>query len=226
MAPVGSPNFNFFISITFKTFINKNLKIYILMVYISIGVACSVKYQIDKHKHKIETLFFDRLITSMKSVIEILSCDDINKILYFDNIIRDANNNSRVIIKSLDHCVSIHDLKINFTNNDILEFIDKYKRRFNRIIKYIKSDEKIYFIRTGSVYNYTQQKFIKTILKINPNCNFSLIIIDNNKNNINNILKSVHCLYIKLNIDIPKPLDWTQTYLNWNKIFLDIENNI
>ena len=37
------------------------------MVYISIGRSCSVKYQIDKYKHKLETLFFDWLMTSINS---------------------------------------------------------------------------------------------------------------------------------------------------------------
>jgi hypothetical protein len=201
------------------------------MVYISIGFACSVKYQIHKHKHTTETLFFDWLMTSMMSVIEILSCDDINKILHFDNIIRDSNypchgNNARVSIKSLNFCESIHDVPAVFTDNDIVKFIDKYKRRFNRIIKYIKSDEKIYFIRDRLINDYERQKFNEIILRINPTCNFALIIIDNNTSNNDSILKYENCLHIKLNIDAPIKGDWTSTYLNWEKIFLDIENNI
>jgi hypothetical protein len=201
------------------------------MVYISIGTACNVKYQINKHKHKLETLFFDWLITSMTSVIEILSCDDIDKILYFDNITRDKNNpfhtdNSRMIIKSLNCCASIHDIKREFTDNDILQFIDKYKRRFFRIMEYIKSDEKIYFLRYDHVNDYAIHKFIETILKINPDCNFAIVVIDNNKENTEIILKYDHCLYMKLNIDTPTTPDWTTEHLNWEKIFLDIENNI
>ena len=132
------------------------------MVYISIGSGCNVKHQIDKHKHKLETLFFDWLITSINSVIEILSCCDISNILYFDNIIRDINhpyhsNNSQIIIKSLNRC---------------------------------------------NIYNA------------------------NDTNNTNNILKYEHCFYIKLNINKPQNSDWHTDYLNWTKIFLDIENNI
>jgi len=206
-------------------------------IYISNGAECNVKYQIDKHKHKLETLFFDRLITSMISVIEILSCNDINNILYFDNIIKDTshpiiNNNSRINIKSLNRCTSIHDLKINYSNKDILNFIEKYKRRFNRIIEYIKSNHKIYFIRfdkTNFIDNDTIQKFIKTILKINPNCNFNLILIKSYNNKLNNysLSKNKHCLYIKLSKqnNIKFKYDWTTSYIDWKKIFLDIENN-
>lgn len=201
------------------------------MKYISIGNACPVKYNIDKYRGKSETLFFDWLMTSMNSIIDILGCDNIDNILYFDNIIRDINNpykdeNSRIIIKSLDFCVSIHDLPINYTDNDILGFIYKYKRRFNRIIEYIKSNEKICFIRNSYVSNSQIDKFIETITKINPNCDFTLVVIHNSKENKATFLNKKNLLYMYLNVDIPTIFDWTYEYLNWEKIFLDIENNI
>ena len=203
------------------------------MKYISIGHICSVKYNIDKYRGKSETLFFDWLITSMNSIIDILGCDNIDNILYFDNIIKDINysytdkdTHSCIIIKSLDVCVSIHDLPINYIDNDILDFIYKYKRRFNRIIEYIKSNEKICFIRNSYVSNLQIDKFIETITKINPNCDFTLVVIHNNKENNATFLNKKNLLYMYLNVDIPTIFDWTQQFLNWEKIFLDIENNI
>ena len=50
------------------------------MVFISIGTACNVKNQIDKHTGKKETLFFDWLMTDMNSVISILKCNNIDEI--------------------------------------------------------------------------------------------------------------------------------------------------
>jgi hypothetical protein len=192
------------------------------MVYISIGNACSVKYQLNKHKNKTETLFFDWLVTSMDSVIEVLS-GNIDKILNINTICitPSSNNMSNICIKTLDDCRSIHDVNLHYTDNDILKFIDKYKRRYTRIINYIQSKEKIYFIRVGSVDSYSQQKFIAAILKLNPKCDFDLIVIDNNINYLPSTIKTPHCLYIKLNID---PLDdWTCSYLNFKKIFSDTE---
>jgi hypothetical protein len=201
------------------------------MVYISIGNACNVKYQISKHKHQSQTLFFDRLMTTMSAVIDIFSCQDINHILFFDNIQRDIHNpfhlhNSRIIVKTLNYCISIHDIKREFTDTDVFEFIDKYKRRFNRMIQIIQSTEQIYFIRTGGVDAYTQRKFIDTILKINPNCNFSLVVIDNDKANDVGSLKYHHCLYLTFNIDNPVAPDWKTDFLNWDTIFKDIEHHI
>ena len=209
------------------------------MKYISIGNGCSVKYQIDKYKGKEKTLLFDTVSSSMNAVIELLGCDDINSILYFDNIVREINNpyngnNSRIIIKSLYYFISLHDIPKEYTDSHIYSFIDMCKRRLTRIINYIKSDEKICFIRfdTDTIDDNTINKFIETILKINPKCNFNIVVVNNNKDNQTEIVKSNRCLYIKLNIDTPPNPDWSQTFvwtqsiLNWEKIFLDIENNI
>lgn len=200
------------------------------MKYISLGDDCCVKYNIDKYKGKSETLFFDWLMTSMNSVIDILNCNDINSILHFNNITRDINNpyhnsNSRIIIKSLNFCYSIHDLPINYTYNDILIFIDKYKRRFYRIINYIKSNQKICFIRNGFITNDEINNFIATIKKINSNCDFTLVVIYNNIENIT-LLNKNNLLVINLNIDIPIKNDWTKEYYNWSNIFSVIENKI
>ena len=199
------------------------------MKYISIGPACTTKYQIDEHKGKSETLFFDWLMTSMDSVIKIIDCKDINSILYADNIIRDPinpyhHNNSRIRINSLD-CVSIHDLGTEYTQDDVTEFIEKYKRRFYRILEIIQSNEKVYFIRLGKMHENDIDRFNRAVLEINPNCNFTTVSIDNNISNDVAILKRNHYLSLTYNATIPSTADWTGTYLNWEKIFLDIDQN-
>jgi hypothetical protein len=152
------------------------------MQYISIGVSCNVKYQIDKYKGNKATLFFDYLLSNMCSVIKLLECEDINKILNKNSIVLHKknpvkNNNSRIVIKSLASCESIHDLPINFNNEDINNFIDKYKRRYYRIINYINSGEKILFLRYNKITLDEKNRFVNAVLKINPDCNFSLVNI-------------------------------------------------
>jgi hypothetical protein len=192
------------------------------MRYISIGDACNIKHQIDKHKGGSETLFFDWLLTDIESVIKILSCDNITHILNFDNIIK---NSSKITIKSLSYCESVHEDPNDLSDTAILNFIDKYTRRFNRIIEYIKSDEKIYFLRYTNVKDDDKKRFIETILKINPQCNFALVVIDVN-DYINGISKIDHCLDIKIANDIKRYTEWTTSFLDWKQIFIDIENNI
>jgi hypothetical protein len=203
------------------------------MQYISIGRVCNVKAQIDKNKGKKETLFFDWLLTDMPTVIHILkNHNEIDTILNINTITRDPNklyfhNNSRIIINSLPLCVCVHDLKKNeFKEANILNLIDKYKRRIDRIIEFIKSQTKICFIRNSPVTDDEKKLFIETVLTINPNCNFTLVIIDTTKG-INSIIKEDHCLYINI-IELPKTKknDWTTNHFNWKKIFADIDSNI
>jgi hypothetical protein len=206
------------------------------MKYISIGNTCCAKYNIDKYKGTSKTLFFDWIRSTMNVVIKILECNNIDNILYFDNIIRDINNpyrgeNSVMTIKSFNsECLFRHDFSRDYTDTDTLYFIDKYKRRFNRIIEYIKSNEQICFVRVGYVSYDEIYKFNEVIKHINPECDFTLVIIDNNENNNTEIFKQKNLLYFKLNFIIPSEYDieydWTLQYFDWNKIFLDIENNI
>jgi len=106
-----------------------------MVKYISIGYGCNVKHQIDKHMGNCETLFFDNLMTDMKSVIEIFECKEIDELLYFENIgiknpERKVNDKHiTVALKSLSNCVSIHDVPYHYSNEDISDFIEKYKRR-------------------------------------------------------------------------------------------------
>lgn len=198
------------------------------MVYISIGSSCVIKHYIDKYNSKNKTLFFDWLMISMKSVIDVLECNDINTILNIDNIIADpsapiVDNNARIINKKLDFCVSIHDVPAKFTNKDIIEFIDKYKRRYERIINYIKSSEKIVFIRCNNEPKELIDKFITTILTINPACNFTIVFISRNTHG-HSILKDKHCLIIETSPTSSITPDWTLNNYDWCRIFSDIKN--
>jgi hypothetical protein len=201
-------------------------------VYISIGASCNMNYQINKQIGKKETLFFDNLLICVDSVISILSSfDNIEQLLYFENVVQKPNDpifnsvNSKIIIKSLPFCEFIHDVKIDFTSEDILDFIEKYKRRFLRIINYIRGCDKIVFCRYGNISLHQKRDFIEQIKKINPDCKFCLVSINSNKE-VDSIRKEENFLEINIkNPDIPYVHEWTTSYLDWKKIFMDIENN-
>jgi hypothetical protein len=198
------------------------------MEYISIGGKCNVKYQIKKHTRHRETLFFDWLGTDMDTVILVLQCKNINEILTYDNIIKDPkpglDSSLRISIKSLPYCVSIHDFKLDFSDKEINNFLHKYKRRYERIIEIIKSNKKLYFIRYGEIKDNHKEAFIETILKINPNCNFTLVSI-NIKQNTYFVNQSKYFLEINLTYNptqVECDNDWTTSYIDWNFIFKTI----
>jgi hypothetical protein len=213
-----------------------------MTTFISIGPTCNVKYQINKYKGKKETLFFDWLLTDMESVNSIFSCHDIDNILFVDNMMIDDTNISKISIKSLSQCVSLHDVGINIYDMYNIEneakghqkvfyfdkarehFIEKYKRRYQKIIDYVQSDNHLVFVRYGSVDNKNKNMFIQSIKRLNPNCCFTLVSVNINQG-INCIRKEEHFLEINL-VDEKgsrDSSDWMTSLLNWEQIFKDID---
>lgn len=211
------------------------------MVYISIGDACNMKYQIKSHRNDMETLFFDWLLVDMESVIFILNqYKNIDNLLNRDNIIikginRANNAYLKICLKRVSKCLFIHDVKTIHTEDDINEFIDKYKRRFKRLIELINGPKKIFFCRfnTKPLAHDINKLFINTIKQINPRCNFFLVCI-NSFTKKYSVKKEGNYLEIDLEINLKASksykrcktqIDWTTSHLGWNNIFDTIEKN-
>lgn len=175
---------------------------------ISFGSECDVKYQICKYlKINEETDFFDWLICDIDSVIDILT-KDINKLFTFPNIKLIGYKNNKSIIKlfNTSKLISMHDLPIKYSFNDIYEFILKYKRRYNRLINIIKSNNKVYLIRRDNVSNEKIKKLMNILDNINSNNNITFILL---RTDIED-----HYIYSKRIINI-----------NFNKLKLNNKNN-
>jgi hypothetical protein len=159
------------------------------------------------------------LLNNYKDIDEILKCDNI-----VHNIDNPDFSQSAILIKSLPYCVSIHDLHGCYTKDDVSDFIAKYKRRLCRIIDYINSDKKIFFLHSGIEINDDEKNmFFQAIKAINPLCTFYLIDITLTKN-IDSITQSDN--FMKVNRKTPDVYnDWTTSYIDWNKIFMDIEQS-
>ena len=90
-------------------------------MYISLGPACSVKYQIDNFLKKNyigqKTQFFDYLMTSEKAILIVFDCKDVDTILKNDCYLHNeflkkegihSNGKSRMVFKKIDNAISIH----------------------------------------------------------------------------------------------------------------------
>jgi hypothetical protein len=137
------------------------------MRFISIGGRCNVTYQIRKYSKNQETLFFDWLGIDMDSVIQLLQCKNIADILYYDNIMNKSQNlKPRIILKTLPKCVFIHDLSNNYNDHDVYTFLEKYKKRLNKIIELHRPKRKM---RQNAVmiyifYNYVLSNLLNVLL--------------------------------------------------------------
>lgn len=194
-------------------------------LYISLGSECDTKYQIAKYLKKYnieqETFFFDWLVTDFNTVNKVLSTGI--EFIKKENMIetRKKGNLSVFEINNVSKFISMHDIPDKYNDQDLENFIDKYKRRYEKLINIIKSNEKIYFIRKG---NFTIEQitlFFKNINDINPNNDIYLILI-NNFNNIPLYIKKNKTLYInleKFKIKNKENNDWTGSEYYWHLIF-------
>ncbi len=151
------------------------------MIFISLGNACNVKYQIDTCIGKKETLFFDWLMTDIPSIIRILKhYNNIHDIMREETL---DITEKWVDIKGLSWCRFIHDIMGTPSTKEIREFIDKYKRRLDRIIDYIKADVPIVFIRYGDRADEIICNELKELLMtINPHVKYIFANLYSNSN--------------------------------------------
>ena len=166
------------------------------------GNACAVHESINNYTSTSnKTLFFDWLVTSMKSVNQVLENTPI--IFETESIRPNTLNTTSINFKNFDLLISHHDIH-DFNDNSINEITNKYIRRYERLINTIKEQKKINFIR----YCKNQQNleeheiyiFYKNIKNINPNLLFNFILIsDDNDLVIPNDLLKDNFIYINLN---------------------------
>jgi hypothetical protein len=217
------------------------------MIFISLGRHCDVAYNIKNYITKDQpTHFFDWLRIDFKCVLYILNLDNIECIFNKENINIDKIsfaecNDILFTLKNFEDdnliCLFHHEVRIkDFENNEenkINEFIEKYKRRFNRLIDLIKiknykSDPIVFIYRVTSDFDEINDvnDFKNIILKINKNCVYYLVILVDTEEDYLSIKEAN---YLKINIstltDKNINPNWIKEDINWEKVFNIIKKN-
>lgn len=198
------------------------------------GSACAIATSIKKYfyNNNMITSMFDYLEISLESINQILniSNNEIENYLRTNNeIYLNWDNNNSVLFKNFDKIISHHDLPNNYSQNDYDKLIEKYIRRYNRLINDIKYEDIIFFIRYGDDNIESIEYFINIIKKINPTLDFYYINVnyDENENKYinNNLYNYVNFYdYIDINKKYNEDLFYKTTEYNW-KIVYDIIYN-
>lgn len=200
------------------------------------GPACAVATSIKNNFYKninYPTNYFDYLVVSLKSINQLLDQDDKN-INYIDNNLKIYHNDTdKMSVDFLNYhkMTSYHDLNKNYNDNELSQFIEKYKRRYNRFLDYIKNEEIIYFVRYGDENISDIIEFNNNIMKINPKLIFFFVNLIYKENNFNlnynlknHILINFHEINDK-NIKYNEDLFYKTLQFNWKKTFEIINNN-
>ena len=212
------------------------------MKFISLGRHCDIAHNIKLYNtDQPMTNFFDWLRTDFSSILQILNIGNIDKIFNKQNFIIDKKsyaheNNIGITFKNFEAnkmcCLSHHDIILrNYSNEEmdkqLNEFIEKYKRRFHRLIEMIKSNEKLIFIHKSYWFNESHvDDFKNAILKINKNAIFYLVVLVDQPNDwvVN---KKGNYLKININKLINKNIktEWHNPQINWPALFSIITKN-
>ncbi len=138
------------------------------------GPACAIGVSIKNHFYNgnYKTNIFDYLEITMKSINQILNTNA--SLIYerFHNgnkndIYLNHTNNYTIDFKNFDKIMSHHDLHSDYTENDYKEVINKIKRRYDRLIEYIKNEDQIFFIRYGNENMEDIVNFLHSVNRIN-----------------------------------------------------------
>jgi hypothetical protein len=201
-------------------------------------------HNIKKYTNTISpTHFFDWVRVDFTCVLYILSLylsDSIHTFMDVGNINVDKhlyahNNDISITFNNFDRnnlvCLFHHEISINdYEANPSIklkEFTDKYKRRFDRLINLIKSNDKLCFVHkfeSGFDYEKNSTDFYNILTAINKDIKFCLVLLVETEET-EKIIK--HEKYIKINLShfIDKQItpDWTRNNIDWKTIFELIE---
>ena len=132
------------------------------------GFACAVATSIKKYSEKIEcpTQFFDYLVCDLSDINTIL--DKNTSINMLDTVdIQPYTKKSIVSFKNFNNMISYHDLNNSFSKEEFDEFQNKYKRRYDRLLKLIQKEDILFFIRYGKEKKEELQKIITNVQLLN-----------------------------------------------------------
>lgn len=201
------------------------------MEYINIGDSCTLTVQL---KRKGKSHFFDSIVSSLKTVIDVLSTRDANAMrekLSSNN--RVIPNTQSVVCESFDKLISMHDIPYRNNNPDTLHemFVERYVRRYIRLLDLIRTNPNITFVHCCKckVPPFDEgiiRALFAQLNTLNPENNFKLIILCLYVpdalllESIRNINDNIICEDLKsYHIKRANEADWMLTYLDWNAIW-------
>jgi hypothetical protein len=201
--------------------------------FISIGPHCCPRMRIDyiKNKNGIyikETNFFDYLMVNINSIKQIFNTNNIETYINRENInIYGFNQDNLYIELKNIELKSIHDVinDIDENNKELNiheQFIEKYIRRYNRLIELVNNNQKICFIYQTHIPHEDYDE-LNSILKTKF-VNTEIIIISfqdfgENKPIIERYGNLYYLNYNSMYITKDYIYEASMNFLNWDLIF-------
>ena len=183
----------------------RNIMYIVSLSSFTAGYACAISDCIKKYfynKMNYPTHFFDYLEISFLSINQLLSLNDTDiDFLHINedkNLIIKRESDTTVSFNNFDKMISHHDLKNNFNFFEYEKFLDKYIRRYKRLIDLIKKENKIFFIRHGNELIESVQFFFQKIQLKNKNLLFYFIHIGRKEDKIDFFVNDKRYIFVDI----------------------------
>lgn len=212
------------------------------MIIIPIGSHCGILNLLRQINSNQVTQLFD--------FIETLHINDITHIIN-KCIVNNDNPKIEVFNRSpSQNGIYIENKNIFTWHYNKLQYNETFNRRKNRFMDSINSNEKILFIRLLRSKNFSKNNddkllpplrpfdneiitendmnlFIKSLIKLNKNINYEILIIGNNKETINDNLNNIeHVKYITYDYELEDDYFRKDIQGLNNNLLIDMLNNI
>lgn len=202
------------------------------MRFISLGQGCLPAFYLRKFGlQRNETHFFDWIVASQKTVIELfgLSQKDLQTAIETDIEFEDElfEGHKAFRCKRFELLRSVHDLPHNGDQPDLFRqfFVDKYMRRYVRLMELLQSTtEAVVFVMVIKQYHsnaHDETQRLMTILETRfPSLRYHLLIFVEETATIN---ESDHVTIIRIQdfelINKPNDIQWYLNQYDWQRMF-------
>lgn len=205
--------------------------------FVSLGPNCVIRSRLDfylknKEINYGETNFFDYNLCNSNSLVQLLKVCDIDYYFNLNNIeykrTNDTHGFAHVWLKNV-YFKSIHDVK-NCEDNqevekEILRYIEKYKRRHDRLIKRIKNSNPLVLIYMGEIKD---EEYDQIRINLNSISQKKIPIVCLHDFGENSYIEKKD-LFVKINynlyrIGVETKTNWIwMDFLDWNNLFFSME---
>jgi len=188
------------------------------MKFVSLGSFCSVRGNIDLYSNqdKSETLFFDWLWGRYEGLIFFIESKEFEEFELTKDNLQIVGSNPPYCSVYLKDLYSIHDLPLEYTDQDIHNFLSKYRRRYNRTKKLLKSEPLHFIYREMKTISEEQKFHLFELLKMeNSKHKLSVIGTTDGPNRIN---------INKFKTQFEGQPSWKEEQIDWHTIFLHLRS--
>jgi len=153
--------------------------------FVALGRTCVVKHQLDKIQSKEATLFFDRIVSNVSVVLEVLKTprEEMRSRFRLERLRMDPSRRHgpqcEVELLDFDGAVSYHDVPFDGTEADLVQLADRYERRHGRLLDIIQGSEPIVFIHFSLHRDMRDVELVPAIRALNPQLKFAVVIVGN-----------------------------------------------